>query len=365
MGVNLNAVAMAMPFVLVFVHVDMVRRKRLIQRKEEFKNKVLDLIDKVMECDSEDEVYTIVLDSAKSFVSNAHAASLMLLEDNHFYFRKTLGFTEQTSDFRIAKEDTYLYKINNLKQAQIIKFPIWKKSFDNFMQAHKINQPSKGKRLYYTICSPIYVNGKLKGLLNVDSASIFKNLSKFDLKLVNHMALELSIALKNFENKETLKFLVENDELTKIFNRRGFERRFERELTRIKRYRSSCTLALLDLDNFKQINDRYGHAVGDEALIFISSILKSNIRTSDILARFSGDEFVVAFVGLTEIEAKEKLEGIRMMVTERSFGEIALGFSYGMCQVQNFEDNDMDHIVSIADRNMYEDKKLKEFRMGI
>lgn len=93
-----------------------------------------------------------------------------------------------------------------------------------------------------------------------------------------------------------LESLAMTDELTSLVNRRGFEDFLHRTLAAAKRYKETGIIAYIDLDNFKQVNDQYGHAAGDKVLYTVASILKDNVRASDLVARLGGDEFVVVLV---------------------------------------------------------------------
>ena len=91
----------------------------------------------------------------------------------------------------------------------------------------------------------------------------------------------------------------EIDPLTEILNRRGFERELKRSLAHAKRYGTSAALVYLDLDGFKPINDRHGHAAGDAVLKAVAMVLARHVRASDVVARLGGDEFAVLLWHLT------------------------------------------------------------------
>ncbi|MDP1557318.1 MAG: GGDEF domain-containing protein [Nitrosomonas sp.] len=101
---------------------------------------------------------------------------------------------------------------------------------------------------------------------------------------------------------EQLRELVHTDQMTGAFNRRGLDEIFIREAARADRNEASLCVVLLDLDNFKQINDNYGHQFGDNALMHLVTIAKETLRPSDIIARYGGEEFVVLLpdIGLGE-----------------------------------------------------------------
>ncbi|MBF0158359.1 MAG: GGDEF domain-containing protein [Magnetococcales bacterium] len=110
---------------------------------------------------------------------------------------------------------------------------------------------------------------------------------------LNDMAEELRLPLERALIYEDLYDQARRDLLTGLVNRRVFEERIEHEMANAQRYKHSLVMAALDLDHFKQINDRMGHAEGDEALRRVSQVLRDGIRDSDILARIGGDEFAL------------------------------------------------------------------------
>ena len=105
--------------------------------------------------------------------------------------------------------------------------------------------------------------------------------------------------------------LASTDPLTNLANRRYFLEQLERECTRVKRYPEVFTIAYIDLDNFKYVNDTKGHLVGDEVLQCVGEVLKSNLRESDIAARLGGDEFAIFFPAMKETTSKEVIEKLQ------------------------------------------------------
>src|SRR5262249_12118920 len=99
---------------------------------------------------------------------------------------------------------------------------------------------------------------------------------------------------------------IDVDPLTQTFNRRGFERALTRSLAYVKRYQAAAALVYVDLDEFKPVNDRHGHAAGDAVLKAVSAALQGEVRASDIVARIGGDEFAVLLWNVTEADALGK-----------------------------------------------------------
>ena len=119
--------------------------------------------------------------------------------------------------------------------------------------------------------------------------------------------------------EERLRHLSSIDELTGVFNRRHFFEHAMREFERAKRYNHHFSMAILDFDNFKDINDVYGHLAGDSALKHVAQICLAGLRQMDIFARYGGDEFIFLFPNTNSQQAKECLERIIEQFKDSSF----------------------------------------------
>lgn len=156
--------------------------------------------------------------------------------------------------------------------------------------------------------------------------------------------------------------LAMTDELTKIFNRRGFETQLERIFAAANRYRENGVIVYIDLDNFKPINDTYGHMAGDEILRMTAKLLDENIRATDFVGRLGGDEFAVA---LTRTQPEEGIKRAKILENFLNTSEvrwqgnvIKLHATFG-CASYGPGDNRGD-IINRADKNMYKRKKSRE-----
>ncbi|MEK7792508.1 MAG: GGDEF domain-containing protein [Pseudomonadota bacterium] len=152
---------------------------------------------------------------------------------------------------------------------------------------------------------------------------------------------------------------VHEDHLTGILNRRGLDSAFEREISRANRQQAPLCFALLDIDNFKQLNDTHGHKVGDDALIYLVEAFKDTTRPEDVVARYGGEEFVILLPGTEVEEAVAILSRIRRNLTKRFFlhenKRILITFSAGVAQYQPGELQE--NIFKRADEALYRAKK--------
>jgi len=158
---------------------------------------------------------------------------------------------------------------------------------------------------------------------------------------------------------ERVSAALREDALTGALNRRGLDEAVERETSRAERYRSELCLAVIDLDNFKKLNDRLGHQAGDEALRHLVSVVKPLLRPSDTLGRYGGEEFVVVLPETPLADAKVVVERLQRELTRRFFlnnnEKVLITFSAGVAQMAPGESGDL--LTRRADEAMYEAKR--------
>lgn len=193
--------------------------------------------------------------------------------------------------------------------------------------------------------------------------SIARNMT--DLKTVEDSLIRAAEVL--LKNNENLYRLAATDELTGLSNRRGFAALAEKQIELAKRFKKECLVVFIDLDGLKKINDVYGHDEGNCAIIQTADILRESFRTSDIIARFGGDEFVV----LTTISELIDANIIKSRLNERvkaynstSRKKYELSFSLGMELFSALEGERLNEIIIRADQSMYESKKARKVSRG-
>ncbi|MGI0487334.1 response regulator [Pantanalinema rosaneae CENA516] len=162
------------------------------------------------------------------------------------------------------------------------------------------------------------------------------------------------------ERNRLLRSLAETDPLTGVANRHRSTRELNRYLNLVQRYHQSMCLAVIDLDHFKQVNDQYGHDVGDVVLKQLASILQRKFRGEDVVARWGGEEFLVGMYGMKKVQALERLNQVLQIVRQESFSpdliqSLQLTFSAGVAEAP--EDGlDLNSLYRSADAAMYRAK---------
>ncbi len=121
------------------------------------------------------------------------------------------------------------------------------------------------------------------------------------------------------EHNITLKKQLITDQLTKLYNRKYFDETIEKEIQRAKRYNTALSIIVADIDFFKKVNDNYGHIAGDNILSEFASIIKNNIRATDMAFRYGGEEFVILLPNTTSQEAKLLAKKLRKILKEHTF----------------------------------------------
>lgn len=158
-----------------------------------------------------------------------------------------------------------------------------------------------------------------------------------------------------------LELRADSDPLTGLVNRRGFDRELRRVLAYLGRYQASAALIYLDLDGFKPINDRYGHAVGDRMLQAVAGTLASNLRGSDVVARLGGDEFIALLWNLSAGQAQAKAaaleQAVAATVIEHVELDLSVGVSAGVVMLDPAEEPEQ--AIARADAAMYARKGMR------
>jgi diguanylate cyclase (GGDEF)-like protein len=183
------------------------------------------------------------------------------------------------------------------------------------------------------------------------------------LLLLGLIYVIMSRLIKKLEEaRQTIEKIAITDDLTDLFNRRHILSRFEEEFEKFKRLKKNVSCIMADIDNFKQINDSYGHLVGDQVLKAISHRIRNTIRAYDILGRYGGEEFLIIMPDTNLEDARELAGRISIHVKEESVNDATITLSLGVVCVQE-SDRSVDDIIGRADQNLYRAKKAGKDRV--
>ncbi|EPA98870.1 sensor domain-containing diguanylate cyclase [Pseudomonas sp. G5(2012)] len=174
--------------------------------------------------------------------------------------------------------------------------------------------------------------------------------------LVEERTRELSSVNQQLQRQlEENRKLAETDALTSTANRYRLDQALRQECERSQRFRQPLSLIAMDIDDFKSINDHYGHALGDAALIQVVERVKRSLRAGDVLARWGGDEFIAVLPDTSLAEARTLAEAIRQGLSEMPLvGDFHVSMSFGV--VQRFEEEQQSGLMARADQALYRSK---------
>ncbi len=234
------------------------------------------------------------------------------------------------------------------------------------LKSELVRSTEQGRRI---MAVPLICGERLLGVLEAvredeadDAASRF--FTKAEAALADALALPIACALANSVRVAEAERLSQTDDLTKLHNARFLRQFLLSEVKRARRYNSSVTALFLDLDDFKGINDVYGHLVGSHVLMEMASVLLSSVRDTDIVARYGGDEFVIVLPETDLEQAAVVAERMREKIARRVFTggrgmRLSLTASFG---VGTFPQNahSPQQLIACADAAMYEAKAAKK-----
>jgi diguanylate cyclase (GGDEF)-like protein len=209
-----------------------------------------------------------------------------------------------------------------------------------------------------TIEVPMLARGQVHGLivLAVEAEDAHAQLKGVG-RLSRAMADSMSLALSNIALREKLRTQSLRDPLTGLYNRRYMEDALERYVSLAERTGSPTSVIMIDLDNFKRLNDEHGHAKGDAVLRDVAAQLVGGLRPSDVVARYGGEELMVILPGCSLEGAQIKAEGLRVRIEGLSEAHgVPISASFGVATVPETSTSPAD-VVPMADAALYAAKQ--------
>jgi diguanylate cyclase (GGDEF)-like protein len=184
-----------------------------------------------------------------------------------------------------------------------------------------------------------------------------------DVEMAEILAGHLREELKRVKLEKELRRQAIKDPLTGLYNRRYFNETVAKEVEKGQRYRTAIAFLIIDIDGFKEVNDRYSHLTGDRVLQQLAALLEENVRSSDTVVRYGGDEFLV-MMPETEDEIEDAITRLKSELArwneESSPLDFPLTLATGTAHWQPGRGRDIEDVLKAADRRMYREKRSED-----
>ena len=189
----------------------------------------------------------------------------------------------------------------------------------------------------------------------------YENFTETDMEILSSIGIFTGIAVENAFLYKKVEELAMVDSLTGINNRNYFNEILQQETEKVKRYKRTMCLLMMDIDDLKVINDTFGHVMGDRILQSVADILRGSVRELDFLARFGGDEFVIIMPEAKESDALMLAKRIQEMITRWNSKETTTGLMLNISiGVHEAGHDNIDGILLEADRDLYQCKVFRK-----
>ena len=205
------------------------------------------------------------------------------------------------------------------------------------------------------MCVPLEVADRTIAMLNVYRYGEDEGFSEYEALIIERFGIIVALALDSARQRELLRTQADTDELTGLLNRRAFNHRLGVLIHRARLTSTPLSLVEVDIDDFKLINDRYGHAAGDAALVAIAEALMRSVREGEFVTRIGGEEFAIILPDTDAVTSLTIADRCRRSVTAEGYGGHPLTFSAGAATYP-LHAIDADGLLRAADSALYEAK---------
>jgi two-component system cell cycle response regulator len=299
--------------------------------------------------------------------SNGSKAPLtVLVIEDHPDQRDLLAIVLQREGYRVVTAANGIEALEKLDQEEvhIALSDIMMPKMDGFELIKKIRSNVALKHIYLIlITARIQEGDRVRGLdLGADDY-ITKPFS------FSELLARVRVGSRVVQYQQHLEYQTQTDSLTGLFNRRAFEKKVSEEFERAKRYGHALSVLILDIDNFKSVNDTYGHHGGDATLVKISETLRDKTRQSDFPSRYGGEEFVLLLPETDQESALRVAKKIHEQIRSTTFGTAAKPFlltvSIGLSSTSITDYSDWHQMLEDADRALYKAKDNGKDRVEV
>ncbi|MFN3390230.1 MAG: diguanylate cyclase domain-containing protein [Meiothermus ruber] len=288
------------------------------------------------------QVYRHILEAAVDLVPGSDAGSLWVRDGNEFACEAAVGSVWDCGQrwSEATFQTWYAYDKSMASQGR-----------PRILRRDQLVSEGRGANL----CLPVSHQGRVLAYMNLDSLHDSEAFAEDSLATVQLFATPIATLVHEIQSRAALEKAALTDGLTGLYNRRAFDLRLKEECERAARYQYPLTLLVLDLKNFKPINDRLGHSMGDQALIAVARTLSQTQRAGDMIFRWGGDEFAVLLPQTPKEAAAVVSNRILEAISSICIGDYCLSANIGYASFP-VDAQSAEVLLQIADQRMYANK---------
>jgi len=317
----------------------------------------------------------IIMESA-----GAQYGFLLLEKDGDFVIQAS---ADEDNDVIEVMQETNYTENDNIAHP-IVNYVLRTKEsivIDDMTQSNIFDTSYVSSRLIKSVfCAPLVLKGELQGIIYLENNLLPSVFTEDKVKFLQHLSGQIVISIENTmvynsleekiqqrtkdleASKDELKLLASTDPMTKLYNRRYFTEVSEDIFNVSKRLESDFCLVMFDIDDFKSVNDTYGHHIGDKVIIGVANILMENTRKSDIVCRYGGEEYIILLPNTGIENTMEIAENIRISVEKMvtlydESKELKVTISVGVSETDLKVDSDIEVAIHKSDNALYEAKR--------
>ena len=316
-----------------------------LQRRDSEMQSLISMDDLLQSCTSQEEAYKVVALAAAELFSGQTGCLAAVHAGNQYLEVVARWGDGPLGEPIFSLEDCWALRRGQLHEVSDPQVGL--------LCPHFARQPETGY-----LCVPLTVQGETLGVFCLTDAPAKRSKHQLSqLQLAVKVSEAIKLSLSNLKLREKLREEAIHDPLTGLFNRRYLEETLPRELHRARRRNSPLCVAMLDLDDFKLFNDRFGHDAGDSLLRELGRVLREKLRKSDISCRYGGEEFVVVLPDSSLADAEQRMQQLRVQIKELQIrhGDQKLGsltVSAGVAQADEHSSNPSE-LLRAADEALY------------
>ncbi len=313
---------------------------------------IIDISQSILESHDLDVFFNSVLTNTLKAIEKSTLGTILVCDGDHLATIASFGYSKDIDNFRILLTESFIYQETNGRLDQIVNI----RNTEVLSYAFPV-ETAHGKQIFIksSLSAPIYFQKKLYGIINIDS--IERNaFDEDDVQSLQFISNSIEVAITNRLLYEEKAYLSKYDQITGLHNRHFFVEHSEVVLKKAIRYQENFNLVMIDIDNLKQVNDKYGHIIGDQLIRKVSHQLKNDLRESDVFARYGGDEFIGLLFNANYQEAFLKMKQIsqKIKLTPLIHHDVSImgSISFGISSFPN-DGKTINDLIHVADSRMY------------